>query len=88
MDLASFAPADNAARDAHARPLIVGNVAGQSQNMRDRLMAVEASAPRVQAQLLDADQLVRTRGFEMVGLVSHGRVLCWKKSGRGIHGET
>ena len=72
MDLAALAPADDAAGDAHARPLVVGHVGRQGENVLNRLMAVETAAPRVEAERLDGPQLVGAAGLESILGFGHG----------------
>ncbi len=63
MDLAALAPAHDPAGDAHARPLVVGPIGRQGQDFLNRLMAVEAAAPRIEAERFDGPELVGAAGF-------------------------
>src|SRR5437879_2358793 len=61
MDLAHLAAQDHPAGSAHAgRRRLIDR---QRANGRDGLMPIEAAAPRVEAELFDAAQLVGTTGF-------------------------
>src|SRR5262249_52435747 len=79
VDLPSLTPADDAAGGADARTLFLGQVCRQGANLLDGHVAVEAAAPRVDAQLRDAAQLVLTAGFKTILWCSHGCELsgCW-----------
>src|SRR5262249_54582508 len=72
MDLALSAALDNPPGGADAGPLVLRQVGGQAADGRDRLMPVEPAAPRVEAELLDAAQLVGTADFENVLRFGHG----------------
>ena len=81
MDLAALAPADDAAGDAHARPLIFGHVGRQSQNVLNGLMAVETAAPRIEAQRLDGVELLGAAGLERI-LGVRTRLLPFVRTGK------
>jgi hypothetical protein len=63
MDLAALAPADDPARDADAWALVFGEVGRQFQDVREGLMAVETTAPRVEAERLDGVQFLQSAFF-------------------------
>ena len=72
VDLAALAAADDAAGDAHARPLVLRHVGREGEDFLNRLMAVETAAPRVEAQRLDGLQLLGTAGLESILGFGHG----------------
>src|SRR5207302_5556823 len=77
------APLDDAPGGFDARPAIFRKVRRKSVNGGNRLVAVEALAPRIEAQFLDAAQLVGSARLKIVGGVGHGGGLsCWRIGGR------
>src|SRR5439155_1368962 len=73
VDFAALAPADDSTGDADARALVVGQVRRQLQYGRDGGVAVEAAAPRIDAQFLNPPQLLGAAGLmRMVGCGGHG----------------
>src|SRR5205814_2378289 len=64
VDLALDPPADDSAGGAHARPLPLRKIGRQGQERFNRLDAIEAPAPGVQAELFDVVQLLKSAGFK------------------------
>src|SRR5207247_4146122 len=62
--LALAAALDNTPGGLHVRTLAFGSIGGQSANINDRLVSIEAPAPRVEPQLLDLAQLINAAGFQ------------------------
>ncbi len=63
VNLAADASTDDASRRLDDRPLVVGHVGRELQDRLDRLLPVEALAPRIDAELLDVAQLVQSTAF-------------------------
>src|SRR5262249_46107073 len=59
--------ADDSSCDTDLRSLVVGQVCRQREHRFDRHVAVEASAPGIEAEGLDGPPLIGTAGLEHVG---------------------
>ena len=72
VDLPLDPATDDATRHLDARPLVVGDVGRQSQDLGDRHVAIEALTPRIDAERDEVVELVAATGFE--DGIGHGRI--------------